>query len=116
MKRIFYIQKNDRLVLIGVLIFLVVATVVTYIANPSSDSYGGAKENTKAELFYFDPNTADSAQFARLGIRPRQIHNIYKYRAKGGRFRRPRDFSRIYGLSEKKYKELEPYIRIERRY
>ncbi len=116
MKHIFYLQKNDRLVLIAVLVLLVAVTVVMYVAKPSSDNYADAEEITKTELFYFDPNTADSAQFARLGILPRQIHNIYKYRAKGGRFRKPSDFSRIYGLSEKKYKELEPYIRIEKRY
>ena len=29
------------------------------------------------ELFYFDPNTADSTQLLRLGLQPWQVRNIY---------------------------------------
>lgn len=68
----------------------------------------------QGELFPFDPNTADSTQFLRLGIRPWQVRNIYKYRAAGGRYRKPTDFARLYGLTLKQYKRLEPYIRIEK--
>lgn len=65
-----------------------------------------------AELFYFDPNTADSTQFLRLGLRPYIVRNIYKYRAKGGIFRKPEDFSRLYGLDSEMFERLKPYIRI----
>ncbi|MEE1152203.1 MAG: helix-hairpin-helix domain-containing protein, partial [Prevotella sp.] len=68
----------------------------------------------QGELFPFDPNTADSTQFLRLGLRPWQVRNIYKYRAAGGRYRKPTDFARLYGLTLKQYKRLEPYIRIEK--
>lgn len=68
----------------------------------------------QGELFPFDPNTADSTQFLRLGIRPWQVRNIYKYRAAGGRYRKPTDFARLYGLTLKQYKRLEPYICIEK--
>ena len=71
-------------------------------------------EEKQPELFPFDPNTADSTQFLRLGLRPWQVRNIYKYRAAGGRYRKPTDFARLYGLTLKQYKRLEPYIRIER--
>ena len=63
-------------------------------------------------LFYFDPNTADSLTFLRLGLRPWQAHNIIKYRARGGRYRYKEDFARLYGLTLEKYRQLEPYIRI----
>lgn len=66
------------------------------------------------QLFPFDPNTADSADFVRLGLRPYIAGNILKYRAKGGKFRKPEDFARIYGISEEKYRELEPYIQIQK--
>ena len=66
------------------------------------------------ELFYFDPNTADSTQLLRLGLQPWQVRNIYKYRAAGGRYNKPTDFARLYGLTLKQYKRLEPYIRIEK--
>ena len=66
------------------------------------------------ELFDFDPNTADSTQLLRLGLQPWQVRNIYKYRAAGGRYNKPTDFARLYGLTLKQYKRLEPYIKIEK--
>ncbi len=68
------------------------------------------------ERFTFDPNTADSTQFLRLGLQPWQIRNIYKYRAHGGIYRKPSDFARLYGLTLKQYKSLEPYICISSDY
>ena len=73
-------------------------------------------EEHKAERFAFDPNTADSTQLLRLGLRPFIVRNIYKYRAKGGRFRKPEDFARMYGLGKEEYKSLEPYIKISSDY
>jgi DNA uptake protein ComE-like DNA-binding protein len=68
------------------------------------------------ERFPFDPNTADSTQLLRLGLQPWQVRNIYKYRAHGGIYRRKEDFARLYGLTVKQYRELEPYIRISADY
>ena len=48
----------------------------------------------------------------RLGLQPWQVRNIYRYRAKGGVYRRKEDFARLYGLTVKQYRELEPYIHI----
>ena len=73
-------------------------------------------EGRQAELFPFDPNTADSTQLLRLGLQPWQVLNIYKYRAKGGVYRQPSDFARLYGLTVKQYKALEPYIQISSDY
>ncbi len=64
------------------------------------------------ERFPFDPNTADSTQLLRLGLQPWQVRNIYRYRASGNVYSRPSDFARLYGLTQKQYRELEPYIRI----
>lgn len=61
----------------------------------------------------FDPNSADSATFVKLGIKPHIASNILKYRAKGGRFRYPDDFSKVYGISHQKFDELKPYILIK---
>ena len=71
-----------------------------------------AVEGRRAELFAFDPNTADSTELLRLGLAPWQVRNIYKYRASGGIYRKPSDFARLYGLTVGQYKALEPYIRI----
>ena len=68
------------------------------------------------ETFPFDPNTADSTQLLRLGLQPWQVRNIYKYRAHGGIYRCKEDFARLYGLTVKDYRRLEPYIRISNDY
>lgn len=70
------------------------------------------KEAEKYSLFKFDPNTADSATFVRLGLKPFIASNILKFRNKGGKFRTPESFSKVYGIYPEKYKELEPYIAI----
>jgi competence ComEA-like helix-hairpin-helix protein len=65
-------------------------------------------------LFTFDPNEADSATFVRLGIRPNTARSIIRYRERGGIFRTPDDFQKIYGISEEKFEELKPYIAIRK--
>jgi len=74
--------------------------------------YYDAEPHKKVERFAFDPNTADSTTLLRLGLAPWQVRNIYKYRAKGGIYRQPDDFARVYGLTQKQFRELRPYIRI----
>ena len=75
-----------------------------------------ATATRKVETFPFDPNTADSTQLLRLGLQPWQVRNIYKYRAAGGIYRQKEDFARLYGLTVKDYRRLEPYIRISSDY
>lgn len=70
-------------------------------------------DSTTSILQVFDPNHADSALFLKLGIKPYVISRILKYRAKGGVFRSPTDFSKIYGLPKEMYERLLPYIQIK---
>ena len=65
-----------------------------------------------ARLFRFNPNTADSATFVMLGLRPRQAMAIIHYRNAGGRFRKKEDFKRIYTISEGDYDRLFPYMEL----
>jgi len=67
----------------------------------------------KYSLFAFDPNKADSATFIALGIKPFIISNILKFRKKGGTFKTPESFSKVYGISPEKFNELAPHIRID---
>lgn len=76
--------------------------------NPSSD-----KHELPYSLFTFDPNAIDSVGFTRLGLKPFMASNILKYRNKGGKFRTSADFSKVYGITSDKFKELEPYIAIK---
>lgn len=130
--------RNDRKIAIALLLLAVAFATFfwkfgDYKANPqqmAADSIFSQKkasrtkrpvqyyatESQKEERFPFDPNTADSTQLLRLGLQPWQVRNIYKYRAHGGIYRQKQDFARLYGLTVKQYRELEPYIRISSDY
>jgi competence ComEA-like helix-hairpin-helix protein len=69
-------------------------------------------KNRTCRLFYFNPNELDSAGFISLGLKPYVASNIIKYRMKGGKFRDKKSFSRVYGIPEEKFIELEPFIAI----
>lgn len=71
-----------------------------------------AVSGQSVETFPFDPNTADSTTFLRLGLPAWMVRNIYKYRAKGGRYHEPTDFKRLYGMTPELWKRLEPMVRI----
>lgn len=79
--------------------------------NTSPPNRKGAGEGCL--LSNFDPNTASESQLLSLGLSERQVRNIMKYRSCGGRFRKKEDFARLYGLTLKKYRQLEPYITIQ---
>lgn len=68
------------------------------------------KKEVEIILAPFDPNVADSATFVRLGLRPYIAHNILCYRKKGGKFRTPEAFAKIYGIEKEQYQTLLPYI------
>lgn len=127
MREFFYLQKSDRKVVLALLAVIVMGLGVIFLTGqPDSLSQSNVSDSLnqpdhlsdpdlstrKIERFPFDPNTADSAQLRRLGLQTWQIKNVYKFRAAGGIYRKPLDFARLYGLTVKEYRELEPYIRI----
>lgn len=63
-------------------------------------------------LFKFDPNTADSLEFRKLGLPVFVVRNILRYREKGGIFRTSDAFAKIYGLEKDLFLLLKPYIQI----
>ncbi len=70
------------------------------------------KKEQAVVLAPFDPNTADSVTFVRLGLRPYIAKNILRYRAKGGKFPTPQSFAKIYGITDVQFNTLLPYIYI----
>ena len=87
-----------------------VKKVKEYSVKESQDDYSDAHRT--GLLFEFDPSSADSIELSRLGLPSYVVKNVLKYRAKGGRFKTPASFSKIYGLTPELFAELEPYIRI----
>lgn len=136
---LFYLNRHDRRVLLVLLSVAAVAFGLMFFVGGEEEeptSYAGFAGSTgstsktsptsspsyyqqsarRPERFSFDPNTADSTQLLRLGLQPWQVRNIYKYRAAGGIYRKKEDFARLYGLTVKLYRELEPYIHISADY
>lgn len=137
LREFFYMPKSDRrtfIFLCSLALVLAIILGAVSISNDTSNkgetdkeltkSTGGRYESTTGrddmkdsekitpKLFYFDPNTADSTQLLQLGLRPWQVRNIYKYRARGGVYQCKEDFAYVYGLTVRDYRRLEPYIRI----
>jgi competence protein ComEA len=79
---------------------------------PTSEKNFYRKE-AKGELFYFDPNTLPADGWRKLGIREKTMNTIKNYIAKGGRFYKPEDIGKIWGLHEDEVKRLLPFVRIE---
>lgn len=67
----------------------------------------------KGELFAFDPNILDEAGWKRLGIRDKTIATIQKFVQKGGRFYKPEDLGKIWGLHEEDVQRLIPFVQIK---
>ena len=140
-QKLYYLNRHDRrgllmlltvVAVVGVLFLLVPSDVTADSVNPGNPGkpeqpeqsaqpaspapqYYAQKERS-VERFAFDPNTADSTQLLRLGLQSWMVRNIYKYRAAGGVYRTKADFARLYGLTAKQYRELEPYIHISADY
>jgi competence ComEA-like helix-hairpin-helix protein len=66
----------------------------------------------KPTYFYFNPNSASENQLFSLGLTPKNVQTIVRYRNKGGQFRLPEDFLKIWGIDPAVAKALIPFIRI----
>ena len=64
------------------------------------------------QFFEFDPNDLSVDKWKHLGLSEKTINTIRKYLKKGGRFYKPEDLKKIYGLRMDWYKWAEPYIKI----
>ena len=136
LREFLYFNKSDRRVILFLLAIAVSALVAFFFLGGDEMSHSGYGYKNKrgeynngysyqhyphkyyyvagqkAELFPFDPNTADSTEFLRLGLRPWQVRSIYKYRSRGGVYRTSAAFARLYRLTQKQLCEMQPYIRI----
>ena len=79
--------------------------------QPSEKNY--YSKALKGELFYFDPNTLPVEGWIKLGVKEKTANTIQNYLSKGGRFYKPEDIGKIWGLREDEVKRLLPYVKIE---
>ena len=134
LKSLFYLHRSDRKVILVLLLFITGCLgLIIFVGKQTAETSGTKTDSVISQkpasfsgkgqlpeveteegihLFPFDPNTATAEQLQQLGLSPFQVRNIIKYRSKGGVYRSPMDFARLYGLTRKQYRDLEPYITI----
>jgi competence ComEA-like helix-hairpin-helix protein len=88
------------------------------LPHPSDGELGTeeqASEQRPSALFHFNPNTCSATDFKALGLSDKTIKSILNYRSKGGKFKQPADFSKIYTLSDEDFNRLRPWITMDDR-
>ena len=122
----FYLPRSERRGALALIILLFAVLLFVWLKgkhetqSPNqdvaeavvADSIGMTAPEEAAELFSFNPNTADSATLRALGLSERVCSNIVKYRRAGGTFRKADDVARIYGLDSATFQRIRPYILI----
>lgn len=81
--------------------------------NYSKDFEDEKSKGGNYSLFDFDPNQLDLSGWESLGFSSKQADAIINYRTKFGPFKRKEELKKIFVISEEKYLELEPHIKIE---
>jgi competence protein ComEA len=116
-------QRNGLMVLIclSFLLFVIRITYPFFISPPSIevlnlptvslDDLPVQPTSGAAELFVFDPNTATTEQLVRLGLKEKTAATLVKYR-KRHPFTKKEDLQKVFGISDRLYNELSPYILI----
>ena len=64
------------------------------------------------KFFPFDPNTVTASELQQLGLSARTAAIWVKYSGKGGRFRKPEDVQKVYGLPPDWFSQAQDYIQI----
>ena len=113
--RSYFLFSKKELKGILVLGFILFSSVLIRFFFPAAlgDSELSSKVNHR--LFYFDPNSIDSMGAITLGIPERQVKSLLHYRQKGGYFKNPDDFARLYGLTPDLFNQLKPFIQMRER-
>ncbi len=76
-----------------------------YVFQPTE-----TKSFAKGALFQFDPNTLSTQGWQQLGLSEKTSKTIDKYRSKGGKFYKPEDIKKIWGMPEGFYERVKGYI------
>lgn len=87
------------------------STTPTYTGYPSRKTAPGAPFQP-GKLSFFDPNKVTFEQLVEMGLREKAAQNLVNYRAKGGKFKKPEDLGKLYGLHPGELKALIPFVQI----
>jgi DNA uptake protein ComE-like DNA-binding protein len=81
--------------------------------NNKNHTYPIKSLAVQINLFEFDPNEISSEGWRKLGLKEKTIETIQKYLSKGGKFKKPEDIKKIWGLPEKLAGQLIPFVKIK---
>ena len=108
-------SRSRRFGIFVLMLALLIFQVTIFVYEKSSQNedsvvVGSSQPLVEDVPFVFNPNTITLDSLCMLGLSPRQAQTIINYRNKGGCFRRPEDFSRMYVVSEELFLRLRPFI------
>jgi len=92
-------------------------TSIDYDNYNKSYDYGKHPKEDKEfdgnfESFPFNPNEISDVEWTKLGFTEKQTSTIRNYLNKGGKFRKPEDLQKIYGIKDAQYQRIKDYIQI----
>jgi competence protein ComEA len=126
-KEYFYFSQSERKGIIALLLLLIALvafpSVYKLVVPPIpfdirietiDENHAGVstESQVKSGRFRFDPNTASTEQLKALGFSERNIQSLQKYTGKGGRFKKPEDLRKLYGVKKELIESLIPFVRI----
>ena len=95
----FYFSKKELkgIIVLGIILTGSVLMSMIFSTTVSNHNVVSNAAIKPLHLIYFDPNQIDSVQAINLGIPERQVRSMLHYRARGGYFKNPDDFAKLYG-------------------
>lgn len=143
MKKYFNFNRKDKIGVIALCALIILLTVLlnvgssTYVPNPLNvdesklsfiglnqeaneyadlgDGENANENDLRQALHDFDPNSIALKDWVSLGFSQKQAESIIAYRDRFGPFKRKDDLKNIYVISDKKFAEIEPFIKISQR-
>lgn len=139
MKSYFKFSKGQKIGVVAIIVVILVQIVILnkgnaigipdpfvidkseYKINEGNSYYSEDKlDNDKVNnvnysyvLYDFDPNSTSVDGWISFGFSEKQANTIVNYKTKISGFKKKEDLKKVYVISEEKYIELEPYIKIE---
>lgn len=111
-------ERRASLILIILIVFVLSARMFVpasdmEIMDVSMQFLSEAGHDSIRPSFFFDPNKASFDTLLLAGLEENEARTLVNYRNKGGRFRKPADIQKLYGLDSAKAERLIQYISIQ---
>ena len=110
----FLVDRNNKVELVTLKVEAASSQDVKHVEDQKKHTEASFSEpqNYSQKRFVFNPNTVSEKDAIALGFSKKLSATLINFRNKGGKFFKPEDLKKLYGLSPKLYNELEPYILI----